>query len=73
MATWILSMHALDMYWFIMPNVSPLGIHLQLLDLTCFVGIGGIFVGTLFNRMKRHSLYPNGDPRVEDSIHHKIV
>ncbi len=71
MLVWILGIHFIDMYWMIMPNITPNGFSPSLIDLTCFIGIGGIYFGALFSRMKRHSLVACGDPRLEESLHFK--
>ena len=68
MACWILAMHFLDMYWVIMPNVSPTGIHFSLLDLSCFLGIGGIFCAVLLYSLRQTPLIPIKDPRLDESL-----
>ncbi|NBV82572.1 quinol:cytochrome C oxidoreductase [bacterium] len=67
---WFLMMHCLDLYWLVMPNISPNGIHPTLADLTSFVGIGGIFVGVFWLRLRKASLMPARDPRLSESLHH---
>ena len=43
-ALWIAFIHWVDMYYLVMPHTSAGEIPLHLLDLTCFLGIGGFFV-----------------------------
>ena len=72
MACWMVFMHLVDMYWIIMPNASPEGFHLSIVDILCFLGIGGIFIGLIFKRMREYSLYPHNDPRIQESLELKV-
>jgi hypothetical protein len=68
MALWLVSMHFLDLYWLIMPNVSASGIHISLNDLLCFLGIGGIYFAVFFKRVAKVSMVPSKDPFIEKSL-----
>ena len=68
MMCWLLFMHFIDVYWLIMPNLNHHGFHFSAIDLFCLLGIGGIFIGATFSRMKQSSLYPYKDPRIKESI-----
>jgi hypothetical protein len=72
MSGWMVFMHLVDMYWIIMPNISPDGFHLSVIDILCFLGIGGIFTSLIFKRMAKYSLYPHNDPRIEESLNLKV-
>jgi len=67
-AVWLLVMHWLDLYWIVMPQISPGKITVSLVDLLCFVGIGGIFLATAIWRMSRQALIPVRDPRLRESL-----
>ena len=67
-AVWIFVMHWCDLYWVVMPEFSPTGIPLHLLDLTCFLGIAGIYVAALVRLAGTRSLVPSQDPRLNDSL-----
>ncbi|UCG34417.1 MAG: hypothetical protein JSU68_07205 [Phycisphaerales bacterium] len=67
-AVWVLSMHWLDIYWLVMPGVSEGHLGLSLMDLTCFIGIGGLFVATAVLALREHSLIPARDPRLIESL-----
>jgi hypothetical protein len=67
---WFLIMQVVDMYWLILPNLWKAGVHISLSDITSFVGIGGLFVGMYWRRLSKTALYPVGDPRISDSLHH---
>ncbi|RAP32753.1 hypothetical protein DID75_04110 [Candidatus Marinamargulisbacteria bacterium SCGC AG-410-N11] len=68
MAIWLILMHILDLYWVIMPNIAKKGIHITIPDITCFLGIGGIYFGLFFYRFKNTLLIPINDPRLSESL-----
>lgn len=70
-AIFVLLMHALDMYWLVMPNFLPKGAQLTWIDAASFAAIGGIFLWYFWFRLKRHAVVPIGDPLLEKSIHIK--
>ena len=73
MAVWFLFIHFVDLYWIIMPNVSKAGVTFAWVDITALLGIGGIYIGVLFTRMKKYPLFPVKDPRLSDSMHFENV
>ena len=42
--------------------------HHQLVDLACFLGIGGIFFAALVWRLTKHDLIPVRDPRLQEAV-----
>ncbi len=79
-AAWILGMHAVDLYWIIMPQkqvnaalkagheAAAAGFAPHWLDFTAWAGLVGI-LGFLFLRLlARASIYPARDPRIYESI-----
>ncbi|MCB9728660.1 MAG: hypothetical protein H6744_16585 [Deltaproteobacteria bacterium] len=71
-ALWMLMMHWVDMYWVIQPPLAHHhgghGASLSVLDLTTFIGIGGIFLAVYAWRMRSKALVPVGDPRLAESL-----
>jgi hypothetical protein len=67
-ALWILAMHWIDLYWIVMPQATPATVSPHILDLTCFLGIGGLFVAAAAHRLRRHALVPEKDPRLAESL-----
>jgi hypothetical protein len=65
---WLLVMHWLDLYWLIMPRLSPQRFPFGLLDVLCFVGVGGLFVAGLAWVAGDRSLIPDKDPRLDESL-----
>jgi hypothetical protein len=68
MAGYMLLCHAVDVYWIIMPQVSPDGPHFGLSDLFAFVGVGGIAIAFVLWRMRGKFLVPVGDPFLMPSL-----
>ncbi len=67
-AAWMLVMHWVDLYWLIMPEFSADKVPLHLLDLGCFLGIGGLFLASTAKIARGKALVPLKDPRLEESI-----
>jgi len=65
---WMIAMHWLDLFYLVGPEFSPESVHLGLIDLFCFIGLGGLFFAALALRLRRHSLVPEGDPRLAESM-----
>ena len=66
-AVWMLVMHYADIYWLVMPNLHPKGMQPHLLDLACFVAVGGLFVTAAATLLRRAPVLPIGDPRLPES------
>jgi hypothetical protein len=76
-AVWVLVMHWLDLYWLAIPHVphpadpAAAGIQvtgLQVSDIGCLLGLGGIFAWAIVRGLARYSLIPQRDPRLPESI-----
>jgi hypothetical protein len=65
---WVLFMQFVDMYYVVMPHTSAERIPLSIVDVACFLGIGGIFVAAAAHRLARLSLIPVKDPRLQESL-----
>jgi hypothetical protein len=68
-AIWLLLVHYVDLYWLLMPNLHPLDVHPSVLDLTTFIGVGGVFLFAFGRLTARDPLYPINDPRLPESLH----
>lgn len=67
-AGYILVMQALDLYILILPMLHYKGVALSWMDLSAFIGIGGL-VGFLFLKaLGKYNLFPLRDPRVDLSV-----
>jgi hypothetical protein len=67
-AIWIFAMHWMDMYWIVMPELGLNHVPIHLLDVTCFLGIGGIYIAGLARLAGNRPLVPMQDPRLKDSL-----
>ena len=81
---WVLFMHAVDMYYLVMPRLTMdlthglpeaeallLGTGVFggiLTDLACFVGIGGFTLATLLTTASGVALVPHRDPRLHEAL-----
>ncbi|MCA8981001.1 MAG: quinol:cytochrome C oxidoreductase [Planctomycetes bacterium] len=71
LASWavlLLLMHLVDLYWLIMPTLSPEGASIGLIDFACLSGVGGLFLGGLWRRIDGKPLVPLRDPRLGESL-----
>ena len=67
-AVWILAMHYIDIYWLIMPSVSPGAVSVSWAHLTSFVGVGGIAAAFTVFRLRGRFTVPVQDPYLADSL-----
>ena len=64
----VLFMHFVEVYWIAMPILSHHGVHVSWMDITTLLGLGGIFFGLFFQRLKKHNLIPVNDPKLAESL-----
>lgn len=64
----VLFMHFVEVYWIAMPILSHHGVHVSWMDITTLFGLGGIFFGLFFQRLKKHNLIPVNDPKLAESL-----
>jgi len=67
----LLVMHYVDMYWLVMPTFAGEGVAPSWMDLTTFVGIGGVLLGLFALRFTKYPALPLNDPKLAASIAHK--
>jgi hypothetical protein len=71
MCFWLILMHIVDIYWFVMPQAG--GFQVQLADVGALLFVGGTFFAYVFWQLGRVPLLPVGDPRLQRSLHlHQI-
>jgi hypothetical protein len=65
-AVLLLVTHVVEIYWDVMPNFPGAGYAFSphWLDVTCFLAVGGIYLGVVLRLVAGHSLIPVGDPRL---------
>ncbi len=67
-SAWVALMHWVDIYWLIVPELSPSKVSLGLMDLFCMLAVGGVYAAAWVLKMRRHSLVPVNDPRLAESL-----
>lgn len=67
-AVWMLIMHWVDVYWLIVPRLSPGRVRFDVLDVLCLIGLGGLFAAGMAWRATGPSLVPERDPRLPESL-----
>ncbi len=72
---WTLVMHAVDLYWLIVPNSGGHGAHAHLdpswTDFTALIGVAGAFLAVFAVFLKKNAVICINDPRLEDSLTHE--
>jgi hypothetical protein len=61
-STILVAMHVVNMYWLVMPNLGEFKPHW--LDVTCLLGVAGVYLAVVLRAMENYSLIPVGDPRL---------
>ena len=64
----ILSMHWIDLYWNVLPNLHHDTIVFNWSDITVFLAHGGFFMSMFWRRLKINPILPTNDPRLDSSI-----
>lgn len=73
MACWMIFMHLVDIHWMVMPTHHKEGIHISLLDITCLMGVVGIWGAMVARRFSQAALVPVGDPYLPTSMEFENV
>jgi hypothetical protein len=68
MAGWVLFCHFVDHYWLIAPNFQKHGVSLHWMDAAMLIAVASTLAFTFWWRLKRHSLVPVRDPRLEQAL-----
>jgi hypothetical protein len=73
-AAGVLVVHWVDLFWLIMPeldvdHVTDLShVHFGIVEILCFLGVGGIFLASYLRFLAKNSLRPLHDPRIDESV-----
>ena len=70
-AFWILLVHALDIYWLVMPTLNPDSMPFHWTVIPAFVGVGGLAIAFAIWRARGHFMIPVKDPYLADSLAYK--
>ena len=72
-AMWILFIHYVDLYWCVMPQISPSWATPDWSNLTAFLGVGGLAVGVAVFIFRGKSAVPVNDPFLAASLAYATV
>lgn len=67
-SAFLLVMHAIDLYWLIVPTVSPANARPSLFDGLCLLGVTLIWLSVTLKALGKYRLLSSGDPYLEHSI-----
>ena len=73
MAVWLLVMQWYDHHWLAIPVLHQDHATFHWLDLSCWIGLFGLFGGAFVWRLSRHPLVPQGDPLLGKSLRFENV
>lgn len=68
-AVYMLGIHALDLYWIVLPSFSPDQVVVPLMEILCLLGVGGLFVFGALAVAGNVRLLAVRDPRLQASLH----
>ena len=67
-AVWVLAVVYLDMYWMVVPVLSPEVVPFGLIDLAALIGMAGVLVAAVAYQAQKVVLVPVKDPLLERSL-----
>lgn len=67
MSVWVIGMHWFDIHWIVLPVLRD-SASVHWLDITCWLGLTGIFAGAIMYRLRRHPLVPQNHPYLRESL-----
>ena len=68
LGVWLLAMHALDVYWLVLPSIDPQSVRPSWLDAVALVAVGGLVMASAARRAERLPALPLGDPSLDASL-----
>jgi hypothetical protein len=70
-AIYMMVMHAVDLFWLVMPSFHRVGLYVHWLDFVIPIGIGGFWVAFFIWQLQRKPLLPLNDPYFQEvPVHH---
>ena len=66
-AFWIIGAQWINLYWVVMPEFSE-HFTISVMDLTCFLGLGGLWLAGVVRLAMGAALVPKQDPRLQESL-----
>ncbi len=69
----VLFARVVDLHWLVLPNFEHHGPHLNWMNLTALLGVGGVFVAAFVRMLAANALVPVGDPYLGAAMRHENV
>lgn len=69
-SAWMLFMHLVDLYWFVMPNLVKGSLAPHWMDIAAVLAVGGTYAAVIFFLMGKFPLIPVRDPRLPRTLEH---
>jgi hypothetical protein len=69
-ATTVLVMHVVDLFWLVVPAFQPARVFIHWMDAAALMGVGGIWIVVFVWQLKRRSLLPVHDPGLQGASSH---
>lgn len=73
LGAWLVFMHWLDVYWLVLPALHGRGAAPHWLDLTAYLGVGGIAAGVAAWRLHGRLALPLADPFLAEGLRYRSV
>ena len=70
LATGLLGMHLLELFWLVLPAFYPSTLAIHWLDVGLPIGMGGLWMAVFVWQLQRRALLPLHDPRLQEVVHH---
>ncbi len=67
-AAWMLVMHAVELFWLVMPGTERDGALVNPMDVASLLAVGGIWIFALTRLAGERALIPANDPRLSESL-----
>lgn len=70
-ACWVYFIEYIDLYWLVMPNFHPHGFHFSWINVVAWLAPVSTVALAFWMRLRKHSLVPVGDLRLEQALTHQ--
>jgi hypothetical protein len=67
-AVWLLVIHAVEMFWLVLPSFDANRVPVPIVEVLCLVGVLGLFGAAVVGVAAKNSLVSIGDPRVPEAL-----
>lgn len=72
-ATLIIVMEFIDIFWLVYPNYNDHEVHLGLIEIGAFLGFFGLFIWRVTQFLSKNSVVATRDPRLTEALNHHVT